>query len=48
MLLGGKVVGVSSNQVAKYIVTSCELEGNKFIIFKENLDHRSDNKAISK
>ena len=45
---GGKVVEVSTNQVAEYILTSCDAEGNAFMMFIDILDHWSDDKAISK
>ena len=45
---GVKGVEVSSNRLAQSILTSCDAEGNEFIMFRDILDHRSDQKAISK
>ena len=45
---GGEVVELSSYQLGGSIITSFYAEVNEYIMIREILYHRSDNKAISK
>ena len=47
MLPGREVVEVSVDEVDESILISWDAEGNEFIIFRDILDHHSDDKAIS-
>ena len=48
VLSGGEGVELYTNRVAESILTLCDSEGNEFIMFREILVHRSDDKSTSK
>ena len=46
VLSGGEGVELLTNQVAEYLLNSCDVEGSGFIIFRDILDHQYDDKSI--